>query len=111
MIGRLRGELLEIEGAMVVVDAGGAPENVEDGVDGFLIRPADTFTLAELLLQVFNGQVQVAQMGENARQKVLNLFDSEKMLDQTLLAYAQARLRFVTAHRPLFSLARPQPSQ
>ena len=25
---------------------------VEDGIDGFLIRPADTFTLAELLLQV-----------------------------------------------------------
>jgi len=84
---------------------------VEDGVDGFLIRPADTFTLAELLLQVFNGQVSASTMGEAARQKVLNLFDSEKMLAQTLLAYRQARSRFVTAHRPLFSLARPLRSQ
>jgi 1,2-diacylglycerol 3-alpha-glucosyltransferase len=84
---------------------------VEDGVDGFLIRPADTFTLAELLLQVFNGQVSSNEMGEHARQKVLNLFDSEKMLNQTLLAYRQARQRFVTAHRPLFSLARPLRSQ
>lgn len=84
---------------------------VEDGVDGFLIRPADTFTLAELLLQVFNGQVLATEMGEHARQKVLNLFDSEKMLHQTLLAYRQARERFVTAHRPLFSLARPLRSQ
>lgn len=84
---------------------------VEDGVDGFLIRPADTHTLSELLLQVFNGQVMAAEMGEHARRKVLNLFDSEKMLNQTLLAYSQARQRFVTAHRPLFSLARPLRSQ
>ncbi len=78
---------------------------VEDGVDGFLIRPADTFTLAELLLQVFNGQVSAKEMGEQARLKVLNLFDAQKMLAQTLLAYRQARQRFVTAHRPVSSRA------
>lgn len=84
---------------------------VEDGVDGFLIRPADTFTLSELLLQIFSGQVSGEAMGERARQKVLNLFDSQKMLDQTLKAYAQARQRFVTAHRRFFSLERPSASQ
>lgn len=84
---------------------------VQDGVDGFLIRPADTFTLSELLLQIFSNQVSTQQMGEHARQKVLNLFDSEKMLAQTLAAYTQARQRFVTAHRPLFSLASPTNSQ
>jgi len=84
---------------------------VEDGMDGFLIRPADTFTLSELLLQIFNGQIAVQAIGEQARAKVLNLFDAQKMLAQTLLAYTQARQRFVTAHRPLFSLARPVRSQ
>lgn len=84
---------------------------VEDGVDGFLIRPADTYTLAELLLQVFNGQISATGIGEKARQKVLSMFDSQKMLEQTLLAYRQARHRFATAHRPLFSLARPDVSQ
>lgn len=84
---------------------------VEDGIDGFLIRPADTFTLSELLLQIFNGQIQATEMGERARQKVMNLFDSEKMLAQTLLAYTQARHRFATAHERLFSLARPLRSQ
>lgn len=84
---------------------------VEDGIDGFLIRPADTFTLSELLFQIFNGQIQPAEMGDRARQKVMNLFDSEKMLAQTLLAYTQARQRFVTAHERLFSLARPLRSQ
>jgi len=83
---------------------------VEDGLDGFLIRPADTFTLSELLLQVFNGQMSANEIGEHARQKVLNLFDSEKMLAQTLSAYTQARQRFVTAHRGWFSLPRPPAS-
>ena len=84
---------------------------VEDGVDGFLIRPADTFTLSELLLQVFNGQVSATEMGEHARAKVLKLFDAQNMLAQTLLAYRQARQRFVTAHSPWFSLVRKRPSQ
>lgn len=84
---------------------------VEDGIDGFLIRPADTFTLSELLLQVFNGQISHTEMGEHARQKVLNLFDAEKMLAQTLLAYRKARHRFVTAHRWLFFLSRSAQSQ
>lgn len=84
---------------------------VEDGLDGFLIRPADTYTLSELFFQVFNGQIEVEKMGEHARQKVLNLFNSQKMLGQTLQAYQQAHQRFVTAHRPFFSLARPVGSQ
>ncbi|HMN69299.1 MAG TPA: glycosyltransferase family 4 protein [Bdellovibrionales bacterium] len=79
---------------------------VEDGVDGFLIRPADSFTLSELLLQIFSGTAGTTKMGEQARAKVLNLFDSEKMLNQILSAYTEARGRFVTAHRPFFSLAR-----
>jgi glycosyltransferase involved in cell wall biosynthesis len=84
---------------------------VEDGIDGFLIRPTDTFSLTELLLQVFNGQIPSESIGEQARQKVLSMFDSQKMLAQTLLAYGKARQRFATAHRPLFSLARPLGSQ
>ena len=60
---------------------------VEDGVDGFLIRPADTVTLAELILQTFNHQLNATEIGERARQKVLNLFDSKKMIGLTLDAY------------------------
>lgn len=63
---------------------------VEDGVDGFLIRPADTVTLAELLLQTFNHQINSADIGEKARQKVLNLFDAKKMITLTLDAYSRS---------------------
>jgi 1,2-diacylglycerol 3-alpha-glucosyltransferase len=60
---------------------------VEDGVDGFLIRPADTITLSELMLRTFGHQINATEIGEKARLKVLNLFDSKKMLDLTLDAY------------------------
>jgi len=66
---------------------------VDDGVDGFLIRPADTVTLSELLLQTFNHQISVGSIGEKARQKVLNLFDSKKMIDLTLEAYQRTLKR------------------
>jgi glycosyltransferase involved in cell wall biosynthesis len=66
---------------------------VDDGVDGFLIRPADTVTLSELMLQTFNHQISIAGIGEKARQKVLNLFDAKKMIDLTLEAYQKTLSR------------------
>lgn len=60
---------------------------VEHSVDGFLIRPADVSELATLLLDVFSGALPVADIGEQARSKVLSLFDAEKMVIETLSAY------------------------
>lgn len=60
---------------------------VEHSVDGFLIRPADVSELATLLLDVFGGALPVADIGEQARSKVLSLFDPEKMVIETLSAY------------------------
>jgi glycosyltransferase involved in cell wall biosynthesis len=60
---------------------------VEHSQDGFLIRPADISELSNLLLDIFAGQIPVDQIGEQARQKVLSLFDPEKMVIETLTAY------------------------
>lgn len=60
---------------------------VEHGKEGFLIRPADTSELTSVLLEIINGHLPTADIGENARQKVLNLFDSQKMVTETINAY------------------------
>jgi 1,2-diacylglycerol 3-alpha-glucosyltransferase len=60
---------------------------VEHGQDGFLIRPADTGELTTLLLDIFNGQLPTLEIGDAARRKVLNLFDTEKMVIETINAY------------------------
>ncbi len=61
---------------------------VEDGVDGYLIRPADISTLTQLLMGLFLNQIHSGDMGANARAKALDIFDTSKMVSGTLEAYA-----------------------
>lgn len=65
---------------------------VEDGKDGFLLRPADWMSLSQLILKVFTGEIQSEQIGENARSKVVNLFDTQKMIRAVLDAYRKILL-------------------
>lgn len=60
---------------------------IEDGQDGFLIRPADYESLGSLILEIFSGTMPSDEIGERARQKVLDLFDSKKMTEAVLDAY------------------------
>lgn len=60
---------------------------IEDGLDGFLIRPADSAYLSQLLINIFTGQLLTLEIGDRARRKVLNLFDTSKMVDQTVNSY------------------------
>jgi glycosyltransferase involved in cell wall biosynthesis len=60
---------------------------IEDGRDGFLLRPADVDSMSNLLVEIFSGSMPVDEIGERARHKVLDLFDTPKMVQTTLDAY------------------------
>lgn len=60
---------------------------VDDGADGFLIRPADINHLAQLLFSILNGQIDTLAIGEKAHKKVGDLFDTKKMVMATIDAY------------------------
>lgn len=60
---------------------------IEDSYDGFLLRPADRFSLTALVLDIFNHPKRYEPVGEAARHKILELFDSRKLTEQTLEAY------------------------
>lgn len=60
---------------------------IEDNVDGFLVRPADINSISELLINIFSGHLPIKQIGEKARNKVMNFFDSKKMIEATVNAY------------------------
>lgn len=69
-------------------------EVIEDGVDGFLVRPADVYTLSVLLDKIMNGNgVNREQIGEKARQKIVETFNRNKMIDSLIDAYRQILLR------------------
>lgn len=65
---------------------------VEDGVDGFLLRPADIESLANLLIEIFSGTLPAEEIGDKARQKVIDLFDTQKMIRSVLDAYRKILL-------------------
>jgi len=65
---------------------------VEDGRDGFLLRPADTESLAHLLIDIFSGGLPIADIGERASEKVTNLFDPRKMVHSIEEAYQKILL-------------------
>lgn len=65
---------------------------IEDGMDGFLIRPADTLSLSSLLQHIFNDEIPNSEIGARARTKVINLFDMEKMVSATINAYYSSLL-------------------
>ncbi len=65
---------------------------VEDGRDGFLLRPADTESLSHLLIEIFSGRIPIADIGERASEKVRNLFDTKKMVHSIEDAYQKILL-------------------
>ncbi len=62
-------------------------EVIEDKVDGFLVRPADVETLSSLLDQVITGAINQEQIGERARQKVIDVFNRNRMIESLINAY------------------------
>ncbi|MES2770082.1 MAG: glycosyltransferase family 4 protein [Bdellovibrionota bacterium] len=60
---------------------------VEDGIEGFLVRPADIQTLSQLILDIFRGQLNTQEIGKRASLKVKDLFDTDKMVKTTIDAY------------------------
>lgn len=64
-------------------------EVIEDGADGFLVRPADSEGLAILLDKIISGQIDRELIGEKARQKILETFNRNKMIDSLIDAYKQ----------------------
>lgn len=60
---------------------------VENGKDGFLVRPADIQAISSLFIKICAEKLPSEQIGENARNKVMNLFDTDKMVAETIDAY------------------------
>lgn len=60
---------------------------IEDGIDGFLLRPADSTSLSELLIDIFSGNISRTPIGEKARNKVMGFFDTKKMVSTIINAY------------------------
>ncbi|MFT6044231.1 MAG: glycosyltransferase involved in cell wall biosynthesis [Porticoccaceae bacterium] len=68
---------------------GGIPEQVTDGVEGFLIEPGDVEMLSERIQTLLGSSDLRAQMSSAARKKFNSSFSADKLLPQLENLYAQ----------------------
>jgi glycosyltransferase involved in cell wall biosynthesis len=72
---------------IVVSAAGGMPEVVKDGVNGFVVPKGDARALAESCRRLLADPVLARQMGERGREMVERNFTREVMAARTLRVY------------------------
>ncbi len=74
---------------IVATNAGGIPEAVADGVTGRLVKTRSPERLANALCEVLLDPGRATAMGVAGRQRFLEHFSVERMLDATLGVYAE----------------------
>jgi len=80
-------EAMALGKALITSNIGWANESIEDYISGFLIDPRDHTTFAEKIIEVLSEDVLAKQLGENARERVVQLFDQKEILKQNLDFY------------------------
>jgi glycosyltransferase involved in cell wall biosynthesis len=79
---------------LVASRIGGLPEQIEDGVTGFLATPGDTPALTRALTRLSGlAPDALARMGERARKRALTLFTTDRYYGATTELYDALRRR------------------
>ncbi len=74
---------------VVAYDIGGVSEAIEDGCTGFLARPGDTAALAAHINKLQCNPELAATIAAQGRERIFQMFDSEKMVDTVTALYRQ----------------------
>ena len=73
----------------VVTRVGGMPELVEDGVSGLVVPPGDPVALAGAIGELAADPRRCLGMGEQARRRIVEQFNTETTVEQTLALYRE----------------------
>ena len=90
VICRVAVEFFSVGTPVVAFPTGALPEIIQDGVTGRIAKDKSAEALAETLEWMLESPERIAEFGQNARQQSLELFDPNKLLEQTLSVYEQS---------------------
>ncbi|MDA8304111.1 MAG: glycosyltransferase family 4 protein [Deltaproteobacteria bacterium] len=76
-------ESMSMEKVVIVSDAGGMPEVVEDGKNGFIVKSGDIEGIYQKIVFVYNNKTIMEKMGVEARKTVTEKFNTDIMADKT----------------------------
>jgi glycosyltransferase involved in cell wall biosynthesis len=74
---------------VVATNVGGNAEAVEDGVTGFIVPPEDPGALTAAISRLLRDPALAARMGAAGRQRALDLFTTEAMMQRITATYAR----------------------
>lgn len=72
---------------VIATNAGGTPEIVKDGVTGFLVPAFNEKIVVEKIVYLIKNKNRATEMGEAARETIVNEFNIKKMADAYLQLY------------------------
>lgn len=72
---------------VIGADAGGVPEVIDDGANGFLVKFGDVNAIAARILQVLNDPTLAKRLGAHGHKKVLNTMTWEQQCSQVRALY------------------------
>lgn len=70
-------ESMNAENIIISTNVGGIPEIITDGVDGFLVEPNDSISMANRIKEVSDNLKKYKFLGANAKNKVKNSFSKD----------------------------------
>lgn len=72
---------------IIATNAGGNPELVDDGINGYLVEPKDPGALASVIKKMLDAPDSTASMGQESLCQIQETFSWEKMVDNHLSVY------------------------
>lgn len=75
-------EAMAMARPVIATDVGGNAEAVVHGQTGLIIPPDNSDALAEAILDLYNNPDKRLQMGQNSRERAVNVFSLEHMIKE-----------------------------
>lgn len=72
---------------LIATAVGGIPELIQDGTNGFLVRPNDSDELSGKISELLQNTTQATILGHNLRKTVEKNFSTDLMVEKTLSIY------------------------
>lgn len=85
-------EMMAMGIPVIVSDAGGLPENVENGHDGWIVPIRDPQAIASVLTKVLESPTDLVSMGQRARQKAVQEFSIGSFVSSTQEVYQRGKV-------------------
>jgi len=82
-------EAQAMELPVVTSDAGGLPENVDDGVTGFVVRRRDPAAMAEKIIELAKDPGLRTQLGKAGRERAIQRFDLDRQAEAFVKLYTE----------------------